>query len=521
MRARFEKLGSVGLNTDIAPTLLPPGAWTSLYNISTEDGSIRSAYGDRKLFDLEIRPKYQFGFMDNTVQKVIVSDGLVVHSYAMDGSHEDISPTPALVEGIVSFTTLNGILVVNSEHSGPYYWAGFGTNLVALPGWDTNWKCKQIVGFHNVLVALNMTESSATYQHKIRWSNSADPGAIPTIWVAAPENDAGDAIIGETSGIIVSGILLRDFLAVVKEDAIYSMRYIGGTYVMQLERMSGSVGTRVLKGVAVGNSALAIFTIGDLLLYDGQNTTSLVESRIRRGIAQSVSEDYWKNCALFSFNTASLLILGLIGAGYTRMNAALIYNSDDGTWSHRALTGAYGFGQIQVTVEPGLTWDSLDDTGVIWIAPGDTWDSKVGAGWDKGLYHPSTDDFIAYLSNDADTAWWVTAISAFETSSDGEPKNCVATRTGIPIAGADKLVMITRIWPEFISSIPTDVWVGGQMTSDGDITWQGPFTSTPGETFSVTPRLTCRFLSVRIESNSIGHWRLPAMTVDYETAGER
>ena len=517
MRIRFEKLGSVGLNTDIAPTLLPPEVWTSLYNVSTEDGSIRSAFGERKLFDT-IKPKYHFSFVDNSVQKLIISDGTAVRAYTMDGGHTNITPTPGLSSDVVSFTTLNGLLVVNTELSGPYYWAGGASVLLTLPGWGATWRCKQLIGFHNALIALNMTESGTNYPHKLRWSNSADPGALPTTWTPAPENDAGDAIIGDTAGFIMSGALLRDMLVIVKEDALYSMRYIGGNFVFQLERMSGGIGTRVLKGVAISNTTLAIFTVSDLLLFDGQNTTSIVEAKIRRGITASVSEESWQESELFAFPIGSQLVLGLVAAGRTRMNSALIFNTDDGTWSHRAVHNGYGFGQIRVDQQNPLTWDAIASVG--WIS-GDTWDSQIGAGWNKGVYNPSTDDAIVYQSNDANDSWWVSLITAFDGSSDGTAKSCQATRTGIPIGGADKLVMVTRVWPEFLANIPTQVWVGGQMTSDGEVSWVGPFTSTPGQTFSVTPRLTCRFLSVRIESNGIGRWRLPAITVDYEPAGER
>lgn len=524
-RQRIDNLGAVGLNTDVHPTQLPAQAWTALSDVTTQDGSLRSAPGETKLFDLDIRPLYHAAFVDNGTPRVIVSDGARVYAYAMDGTGEDITPgVPDWDDGRVTFANLNGVLVVNSVTDGPFYWAGTGTDLVALPGWDTDWRCKEIHAFRYHLVALGMIETVGlvdnAYLYKLRWSNSAEEGAIPTEWVAAQSNDAGDDLLGETPGEIVTAVLLRDFLAVVKEDAIYSMTWIGGTYIMQLQRLAGGVGTRNPKGVAEMRGALVTFSTSDLLAFDGQSNTSLADKRVRNALAEMISPGAWDLSVVFSHPSSSTLYVAGPSSGEDRATEALVFNWEENTWGHRTLSYSYGFDQSLVTVSLDIpTWDELD-TDPYWL-PGTSWDTLLSGSWNQGTYNPSTPEILVYESNLADDAWWVSVLAVSNTYSDGTPKPCKAERTGIPLEGVHGLSMATEIWPEFDGTIPMTVWVGGQMTDASTPVWDGPFTLTPRVTTSICPRITGRFMALRVESEAAGWWRLAGLTLNHERAGER
>jgi hypothetical protein len=525
-RQRIPGLGTVGLNTDIHPSLLPPETWTRFYNVQTQDGSVRSAIGERKLFDLDIKPLYHTAFVDNGVPRIIVSDGARVYAYEVaDGTSEDI--TPGVLDwtaGRVTFTDLNGVLVVNSVSDGPFYWAGTGTALVALPGWDANWRCKEMVAYRYHLVALNMYETvglvTSHYPHKLKWSNSAEEGAIPTLWVAALSNDAGDDLLGETPGEIVTAVLLRDFLAVVKEDAIYSMTWIGGVYVMQTQRLKGGVGTRNAEGVAEVRNQVVTFTTSDLLAFDGQNAISLVDKKVRRGLANAISPDYWAKSVVFAHPQSSTLYVAGVAPGSDRLTNALAFNWEEGTWSERQLTYGYGFDSTLVNIAVAIpVWDDLDTT-PYWL-PGPTWDELLDGPWNKGVYNPSVPDVVVYESNLADDAWWVSILALTNTNSDGTPKTCTAERTGIPLEGADGMAMITEVWPEIAGTIPVRFWVGGQLVDESSPSWDGPYTVTPGQTTSFCPRVTGRFIAIRVESYADGWWSLASLTIHHERAGER
>ena len=533
-RMRIDKLGSIGLNTDVQPYLLPPQAWTKMINCQTQDGELRSAVGERKLFDLQIRPLYHTAFRSIAgVQYVIVSDGANVHAYTMDGSVEDITPeetgTPApWSEGFVTFTNMNGVLVVNSWTDGPFYWAGPGSKLVPLPGWNSTWKCREMVSHRYNLVALNMTEDGEVYPHKVRWSSAAAEGDIPNEWEPLAENDAGFDLVGETTGHIVGARLVRDSLFVVKEDAVYDMRWIGGEYVMQLTRLMGAkTGTRLQRGFVGIGGALAIFTTADLLAFDGQQTTSMVDMRVRAGMYANLSTDEWELAQLFYAVTASTLIVAIVDAGYQHLSRAFTFNLEENTWGVRQLHNSYGFDNALIETRDGMpTWDQMGP-GVpynipapVWVQGG-TWDDQTNGSWNQGVYRPSTPDIIVYESSADDTTWWVSVLAISTGNHDGTPKYCSAERIAIPIGDASKPYMVTEVWPELRGESQVNLWIGAQDAPNGAVRWEGPFPFTPTQGVHITPRVTGRFLAFRIESESLGDWALGAYSVQFETAGDR
>jgi hypothetical protein len=155
------------------------------------------------------------------------------------------------------------------------------------------------------------------------------------------------------------------------------------------------------------------------------------------------------------------------------------------------------------------------------MVPGKTWDQQNDGSWNKGIYQPSVQDVLVYESNDADTLWWVSVIALSDSNSDGSEKLCRAERTGIPIEGADGLAMITEVWPEAVGTIPLRITIGGMDAENSTPVWDTPITFIPGVTNSITPRITGRFICIRVESEAIGSWSLGALTYNWERAGER
>jgi hypothetical protein len=535
---RIDKLGSVGLNTDVQPFMLPPQSWTKMYNIATRDGEITNVVGNKKLFDLQIPPVYHCAFRTiGGVQLVVVSDGIAVHAYTMDGAMEDITPqgTPPTPDvwtgGFVSFTNLNGVLVVNSETDGAFYWPGQGNALLPLPGWDTAWTCREMVAYRYYLVALGMHEAGENYPHKVRWSSAAAEGDIPTEWVAAASNDAGGDLVGETTGHIVGARLVRDSLFIVKEDAVYDMHYIGGEWVMQLTRLQGATtGTRLQRGFEAIGGALAIFTTTDLAAFDGQAWRSLADMRVRKAMFDGVSTEMWDFSQVFYTPNGQLLAVSFVEGGKQRLTKSLVLNLEEGTWGVRHLQNSYGFDSALVTSAEGLpTWDEMGPSTTYdidhhpspaWTVPG-TWDDQTDGTWNKGVYRPSTPDILCYESSDDDTAWWVTLLALTSANSDGTPKYCSAERVALPIGGTENYVMVTEVWPELRGDCPVSITIGGQDVADGVVTWDGPYVVIPGQVVAITPRVTGRYVAVRIESHDYGNWALGALTFNWELAGDR
>lgn len=545
-RERIDNLGAIGLVGESVNSLLPPRAWNTLRNVLTERGALISAPGERRLFNLSIKPTYHTSYVHtNGLVYLIVSDGLRVRAYSVaDGSSEDISPNPLVpwLGGFVTFANLNGVLVVNSWSDGLFYLAppavpapfaaprigpggGGGGGavlgvLTPLPGWDPEWLCREIVAYRYFLVAINMTEGGIKFPHKLRWSNSAAEGELPTEWVAALTNDAGDDLLGETPGVLVGGRVVRDSLFVVKEDAVYALNWTGGEFVMRTDRAHNSVGTRIQKCFASMRGSLAVFTSNDVLEFDGQNSLSLTLGRDSDSIFSTLSDSEWELSEVYVHEPSNTLWLGLASAGYAQLSGALIYNWKENTWGHKHLTFGHGFTSALITLTVDTpTWDELDTTPM--VGPGLTWDEQRGGSWNKGLYQPSVQDVILFESNDTNTAWWASVLALNDSNSDGTAKSCQAVRTGISLEGAPGVVMVREIWPEVVGDIPVSISVGGMDALGSTPVWDGPYTFDPLSGVSITPRVTGRYIAIKLDSNAIGSWKFGAMTIDWAPAGER
>jgi hypothetical protein len=533
-RQRIEAIGSIGLNTDVPPTLLPPQAVTTLRNVVTSDGALRSGSAFKKLFNVLVEPRYTFQYKGaNIDQYLIVSDGIAVYAYSMQGVGEEITPTEGGWNGgRVTFCNHNTVLVVNSASDGAFYWPGPSSPLLPLPGWDTSWQCVEMASYKYFLVALGMTEGGTEYLQKLRWSNSAAEGELPTAWTPTIFNDAGDDLVGETAGAIVTSALVRDQLAIVKTDALYSMNWIGGNNVMQVTRVAGGIGSRIPDGVAEWRGNLLIFSTDDLLLWDGQGVKSIVDRRVRNGIFDEVDPQYWDLSKLYVHYPSNRVLIGVVPAGQNRITAALIWDWEEDTWTVRdGISHGYGFTEAVVNVTyDTLTWDGLETTPVPWgQSPAGTvpfwevdkdWDSQDGS-WNKNTYSPILPDLLVFESNEANTEWWVSLTNVNSHDMSVSPISTQVERVGLPIEGVDGFAQINAAWIEASGDQPFLFYVGAHDYPDEAPRWEPPWTIVPGRPTQVTPRCTGRFIAWRIESNDRGVWEVSGITFDWQRAGER
>ena len=589
-----------GLNTDIGPSLLGPEYLSFMYNMEVINGSLRAVRGERKLFDLDIQPLYHTAFVDpQGTQWIIVSNGVSVWAYQIDGTGEDISHSDWL-GGVVTFCDLNGVLVCNSETDGLYYWPGTGEVLTQWPGpgddqrdwlsgsgapsagtgadgdyywrtdtsdwyeksggawstttggveygwrWDDGWRTQYIDSYRYYLIALGMTEDEAEYPYKVRWSTSAEEGAIPIQWQILASNEAGSDILGETSGRIIGGKKIRDAYYVVKEDALYSLVWIGGAYVMQLTRLQGTIGTNAPFAFSEFAGSLVVATSTDLLLFDGSRQVSISDNIISRALFNAISEPYWERTRLYFHQPTNTLFVAFVREGAGTLSDAMLFSTDDSAWGHKALTRGYGFDTAYVTLElEGVTFDSVSTDGRTtecdWNSEGlpincvqtliEGWVEPTGASlwyaertidelyvtYNKGLYQPSVPDTLIYES-DGEGGWWVSVLALDYTNSDGTAKECRCERKGLPIEQARGIFLLNELWVEGRGA-PWSMSFGYQGTPDGLVNWTAALEIDPNVGLPYDPIVTGRYLAWKIKSLTPDPWVLDAFTLNWEPAG--
>jgi hypothetical protein len=537
-RKRVERLGDVGLITDEVASLVPSGGFTRVFNAWFRDGDARSTWGERKIFDISIKPVWHFEYLDaNGAQWIIVSDGVTVLAYTSSGLEYDITPlvetVPTFGANRVTFVDHNTILVVNSDTYGPYYWSGStSTPLQPLPGWPSGWKCEFIGSYKYYLIALNMIESGALYPYKIRWSHAAAEGELPTEWVPDATNEAGDDLLGDTQGHIIGGTRVLDSFWIVKDSAVYSLDWIGGQYVLQTRLLRTDVGTNVPGGFCQMQGALVLAHQKDVVLFNGAAVQSLSRGKVRRALISAIGDAWWQATQVYAHvPTGVIFLCGAADGSAGELSNAMIYSMENGTWGHRSLGRSYGIGAavLQLAGSGGgdLTWDDLagpvpdplPPTG--WV-PGLPWDQQTLSAWNQGSYDPDVSDIIIYKENDTGDAWWLSAMLTKQAADiDGEPIYTVMERVGLPIEGCDGIAMITDCWVDPVQRVPLVFRFGSQATPEAQVVWGPPVTLEAGQTY-LDPRVSGRFLAYRIEStDTVGEWRIGALTFNWERDGER
>jgi hypothetical protein len=481
-------IGKSGLNTDIAPTKLPPDAVTGGDNFLCSEGSVRAPTMRLKVADLSVEPKFRFVWttMDNE-DKLVVSDGESVLFYDADGTEHDITTDPPFTEGSqVTFCDLGTLLIVNSNEDGPFYYDTVNAELVALPGWDTDWRCEVMTAVRYNLVALNMTEDSDKFPQKVRWSSSAVEGAIPTIWDPTDlAYDAGDEILGESSGHIVGAVRFRDSLWIGKTDSIYEMRYLGGQYVYAISRRSGDLGISKPRAMAAAKNTLVVLSRDDLYRFDGSVAASLTDNRVH-DLLVSLSLDGSFSYTEISYTpNQDFLFVTVSGAG-TSAEQVLVYSFADDTWSVITFGSTYGFDLCAIT-------EDTDPELIVWRTHDGNWQVES-----------FTDEYDPALEGDY---FFV---------------NGYVERTGVNLGGSQ--VMVEKVLPLLRGADadqPLMISIGVQSSQDAEIRWTPEYPINAARPAFIPVRKVGRYLCWRATARARKPWALDGLDVRLFPAGDK
>jgi hypothetical protein len=411
-----------------------------------------------------------------------VCDGTSVYAIDMAGNAEDITPVAASPSRFISFCNHNGVLVFNSLAAGPHYWPGPTNVLTPLPGWQAGWKCEAIASYKYYLIALAMHESGERYEHKIRWSTSSAEGTIPGVWVPALDNEAGDDLLGETSGEIIGAHLVQDALWILKSDAIYALSHIGLPFVLTTRRLRGvfDIATR---GAAVEyKGALILISGKEVYIYDGASVQSLVNGKVRDALTAAFGSFGFDRGKLFLDADNRYLWVLTYPSGAQQHRGALVLELESMTWGHCQLDDSYGLENVVFqTASSEFTPEVLS-------------------------FHGSAG------------AWKASVLKGDGTA--GGTNTCWIERISLPALGAPFQAMTTEAWLEAAGSATFSISFTSSEVPSGPRKTDGPYTINTAVNSSVHPRITGRYAGYRIETGSTGNWEIDSLILRQEPAGE-
>lgn len=502
-------VGQLGLNKDVQPQELPDNAWSDCANVRFRNGALERMKGEQRVFDAPtftpywLQPYYQGGkiyWIHAGLAAVAADDGTARTTIT------PASPPTGAVDDRWTGGVLGGVLVMNNGKDAPLYWGGTGV-LTTLTGWPANTTAKSLRPFKSVLVGLGITKSGTAYQHMVKWSVPAVPGAVPASWDhTAPALLAGEIDLAEEPSILVDQMTLGDANILYKENSMYAMRATGGQDVFSFQRLPGSDGALARGCIANTPYGHVVLTHGDVIIHSGQGPKSIANGSIRRWLFQTIDSTNRQRCFLTANPTAKEVWVCFPALGDAACTQAAVWNWEDKTWSRRTLDNAtYGAtGQLAAGVTSA------------WDAQSYAW-QDVAFAWDEDELSPAQERLLLVSSTPLITAADVTG------TRNGGAYTSYAERLGLTFGDASRVKTVRGMRVRLDGSRGTRVQfeIGASMNPEQAVTWSAPVTYTVGESAynQIDAFASGRFIAVRVTSLDNQPFRFTSYDSDFVMAG--
>jgi hypothetical protein len=427
-----------------------------------------------------------------------------------DGAVE-LDVTPAVwapqAEGNWTSCVLGGIGYINASTADPVYWDGNPVNVcLPLPDWPVNGRCNALRAHKNYLWAIGMVSEDASI---CRWSDAAEPGALPDSWTPAPDNSAGFQPLMPNAAACIDAQTLRDELWIYKTEGIFAARFVGGNQVFSFRKAFAEHGIAGVNAVTRGLDDVHLFvgSDGDVYLCDGVQVKSILDGRAQRTFYRDFSDNTGR---LFSVATLQRSKIGLViypQSGETVGNRVLMFNY---------ITGDIGFREVDPTYCMASGAQLRDGAGPnVWDTDSQPWDDDRTA-WPQTNTDATIDDLMIGGS-------YGFAIISDPASNDflSGPVVLALEKTGISFGDAEQRKLINRVWPK-ISGVAGDVVtfrLGGQEITGGPIALAPPVDFVIGQTTSLDTFVQGRFLSIQISSTGGSPYRMGSIDVEFRGLG--
>lgn len=519
-KVEVSKAGSIGLNMDLSQHDLPIQAWTAASNIRFLGDSAWQFYGYGSVYGTPVVVPYHLLPVNypggvrywiyaglNKILGITNTAGVAVPTDLTRASGGDYAATP----NSWTSTVLGGIPVLNNGVDDPQCWfLDTGTPFVKLTNWPASTKCKALRSFRNFLVAMGVTESGTYYPYLIRASTSADPGTVPTSWVAAAANDAVRFDLAQATAPIVDGCQLRDALIVYTEKEVFRLDYTGGAFIDQATKVLGTSGAMNKNCIVEIDGFQVCLTTSDVIVHDGQQARSCLDRKTRRWLFQNMDVDAAYLSFVFKHPFFNEVYIAFAKVGSTAPDTALVWNWVENTCSIRALPSifhaAYG------PVDNGLNANWNQDS-----AP---WSTDLTS-WNGGDLVPSTSRVM--MGGQASVAAGPKLyLLDGSTDFDGTAPTAYLERRGLTFGMPEYRKIVTEVRPRIFGNRGNTVLVkvGVQEDVDSDPVYGPAQTYTIGTTKKLDFLVDAPVHSIRFESGTAYQWRLDSYDVILNVTGD-
>lgn len=429
--------------------------------------------------------------------------------YAHDGTTET-DVTGSAPTGVASDKwtgdNFNGLAILNNGVDVPQYWDGnTANNFAAFPTWDATERCKSVRSFRNFIVTVNITKGATKYPQLVKWSDTADPGAMPNSWDETdPTTLAGEFPLADTQGDLIDSLPLGGVNIIYKTDGYYEMAFVDGQEVFAfrlLDKNSGLLSQNCAVAFPGGHACIGN---GDIYVHNGGQSQSIVSERDRDYFFGNMDADNSGLCfAAVNPSKKEVWFCAPDGSG-TGCTYALVWNWETNGIGHRQIPNAYHANAGQVDISAISVWDSFTD---VWDDVTETWNQ---------LSYNSAEQRMVIAS--ADTKLYLPDRSQYFNEVD---YTSTLERTGLVLGDPTETKLVRNVWPRFdaVDGTTIQIRVGSQSSPDQAVTWGPWFRYVVGTNFRADLFARGRFIAYAIQSTSGATWRIKGLTFGFDMAG--
>jgi hypothetical protein len=515
--------GRLGIVGDMPYNDLPPNAWTAGQNVRMSIDEVVAFPGEELVSENLELERIQGLYGTRTPISAFwvlggasVADGLV-QAKAYDGStYTDISPVtaPWVADGtaILIGDVLNQNLIVATGVDQPQFWdLNLGNTFELLPGWDATWTCEAVKSFKGHLIALNMRENDIDLPYRVRWSDQADPGGLPQSWDALdPTVLAGAQDLGDTTGALQNGLILRDSFMLYTEREMIAMQFVAGEFTFQFRNVSRTSGLIAKRAVSTVRGQHVAVTDQDVIMSDGQSVNSIIDRKMRSFLFNQIDEENFRLTYTVVHAPFNEVWVCFATQGMSYCNQALVWNWVTNSWGVRDLPVG-NLAAANVLDIQGLATLKWDTNPFTWA----TWDRR----WNQRNYD-ATNSRLILGGNAQSTSPGSATFRTEETNQfAGVPRQARVEKLGLRVLGEQNFT-VHELWPRATGGVFT-VDIGSQMAPNGPVSWKKSQDFDPETDRKITCRVSGKYLCLAFHTEEDTGWRLEGFSVKYRSGGHR
>jgi len=362
------------------------------------------------------------------------------------------------------------------------------------------------------LVALNLTDSGTALPFSLRWSDAIPEGAATNgadTWnTASTASESGQASIGGTKGHLLNAVQLANELIIYKEDSIYSLNYVGGTFTFEIREKFKDTGLFARDAVIdLGDGRHVLMATNDVMMHNGNELRSIIDDKVKTFLFSEIDTTYYyKTFLAHNKNKNEVWICyPATNAPSGFPNRALIWNYRDDTWTVRELPGTN-------FIAKGIVNPELTNT---WTASTNTWANSTLA-WGATEYNPTIDSML--MCGTVDTKFY---LIDYGTTFDGASFTTIMERVGLHAGRTDAIKSVTRLYPRIEGTGTVTISVGGEIDPYAGVVYADPVVFTIGQDNKVDCRVRGRYIAVKFESSADTTFRLSGYSLETEIVSKR